>query len=127
MRLRDVPTGRYFRFLGETHVWKAMGSGWYANPPGYDGGPHHRGDNPEVEEWVIGIGHRVTYSPDYEPCVWTGSTVSPMRKGTVVDVLMHQTRPPVYRVRWDDGGGRVESADDDVIVPLGVQEQEIAV
>jgi hypothetical protein len=50
-----------------------------------------------------------------------------MRKGTVVDVLMHQTRPPVYRVRWDDGGGRVESADDDVIVPLGVQEQEIAV
>ena len=110
MRLNNVGHGTHFRFKGSQQVWLSRGGGFYGRPAGYDGGPWHEQGNPEIEVVVIGVGDRVTYHPNFTPCEYSDRPM--FRVGTVVDVLVHATKPPVYRVRWDDDRERVVSMDD---------------
>lgn len=49
MLISDLSTGQYFRFPGDQLVWEYRGSGWYASPGGYDGGPWHAPADNRVE------------------------------------------------------------------------------
>lgn len=61
MQLRDLRPSQRFRFKDKptAGVFLSLGNGWYGSYQGYDGGPWHRDDDPEVDplpQAVAGVG-----------------------------------------------------------------------